>query len=76
MQSESRGACKRSLAPLTSEDLAQLITDALHPNRSATALGELIHEKTAGNPFSPFSLFPLVEEGLLPSIMTMVDGPI
>ena len=55
------------LAPLTGEDLAQLITDALHcePER-ATALAELIHEKTAGNPFFAIQFISaLVEEGLL-----------
>ena len=55
------------LAPLTGEDLAQLITDALHcePER-ATALAELIHEKTAGNPFFAMQFISaLVEEGLL-----------
>ena len=55
------------LAPLTGEDLAQLITDALHcePER-ATALAELIHQKTAGNPFFAIQFISaLVEEGLL-----------
>jgi PAS domain S-box-containing protein len=55
------------LAPLTGEDLAQFITDALHcePER-ATALAELIHEKTAGNPFFAIQFISaLVEEGLL-----------
>jgi serine/threonine protein kinase len=55
------------LAPLTGEDLAQLITDALHyePER-VTALAELIHEKTAGNPFFAIQFISaLVEEGLL-----------
>jgi PAS domain S-box-containing protein len=55
------------LAPLTGEDLAQLITDALHcePER-ATALAELIHQKTAGNPFFAIQFISaLVDEGLL-----------
>jgi len=55
------------LAPLTGEDLAQVTRDALHcePER-ATALAELIHEKTAGNPFFAMQfLAALVEEGLL-----------
>jgi PAS domain S-box-containing protein len=55
------------LAPLAREDLAQLIGDALHcePER-VTALAELIHEKTAGNPFFAIQLISvLVEEGLL-----------
>ena len=55
------------LGPLASEDLAQLIADALHcdPER-ATALAGLIHEKTAGNPFFAIQFVSaLVEEGLL-----------
>jgi predicted ATPase/GAF domain-containing protein len=54
------------LTPLTREDLAQLTKDALHcePER-ATALAELIHEKTAGNPFFAIQFISaLVEEGL------------
>jgi PAS domain S-box-containing protein len=55
------------LAPLAREDLGRLIGDALHcePGR-VTALAELIHEKTAGNPFFVNQLISvLVEEGLL-----------
>src|SRR6266700_1026486 len=55
------------LAPLTREDLGRLIGDALHcePER-VTALAELIHEKTAGNPFFANQLISvLVEERLL-----------
>src|SRR5258707_4215462 len=55
------------LAPLAREDLGRLIGDALHcePER-VTALAELIHEKTAGNPFFAIQLISvLVEEGLL-----------
>src|SRR6478609_11566804 len=55
------------LAPLAREDLGRLIGDALHcePGRVA-ALAELIHEKTAGNPFFANQLISvLVEEGLL-----------
>src|SRR6266403_1610708 len=55
------------LAPLAGEDLGRLIGDALHcePER-VTALAELIHEKTAGNPFFAIQLISvLVEEGLL-----------
>ncbi len=54
-------------APLAPEDLGRLIGDALHcePKR-VTALAELIHEKTAGNPFFAIQLISvLVEEGLL-----------
>ena len=56
-----------SLAPLTRTDQAQLITDALHcePERAAS-LTELIHEKTAGNPFFIIQFISaLVEEDLL-----------
>ncbi len=56
-----------SLAPLTRTDQAQLITDALHcePERAAS-LAELIHEKTAGNPFFAIQFISaLVEEDLL-----------
>jgi PAS domain S-box-containing protein len=55
------------LAPLAREDLGQLIGDALHCERErVTALAELIHEKTAGNPFFAIQLISvLVEEGLL-----------
>jgi PAS domain S-box-containing protein len=55
------------LAPLAREDLGRLIGDALHcePER-VTALAELVHEKTAGNPFFANQLISvLVEEGLL-----------
>jgi PAS domain S-box-containing protein len=55
------------LAPLGREDLEQFIGDALHcePKR-VTVLAELIHEKTAGNPFFANQLISaLVEEGLL-----------
>ena len=55
------------LAPLSCEDLARLITDSLHcePKR-ATPLAQLIHDKTAGNPFFAIQFFSaLAEEGLL-----------
>src|SRR6266852_1174825 len=61
------GVHESILAPLVREDLGQLIGDALHyePER-VTALAELIHEKTAGNPFFAIQLISvLVEEGLL-----------
>ncbi len=56
-----------ALAPLTRKDLAWLITDSLHcePER-ATPLAELLHEKTAGNPFFAIQFISaLAEEGLL-----------
>jgi PAS domain S-box-containing protein len=55
------------LAPLAREDLGQLIGEALHCEpEGVTALAELIHEKTAGNPFFANQLISvLVEEGML-----------
>jgi predicted ATPase len=55
------------LAPLAREDLGQLIGDALHCEpEHVTALAELIHEKTAGNPFFAIQFISaLVEESLL-----------
>jgi PAS domain S-box-containing protein len=55
------------LAPLGREDLAHLIKDALRcESERATALAELIHEKTQGNPFFAIQFIAsLVEEGLL-----------
>jgi PAS domain S-box-containing protein len=55
------------LAPLTRENLAELVTDSFHREQEpATALAELIHEKTAGNPFFAIQFISaLVEEGLL-----------
>jgi predicted ATPase len=55
------------LKPLGSDDLAHLLMDALHcdPQRG-TSLGQLIHEKTAGNPFFAVQfMHVLVEEGLI-----------
>ena len=55
------------LAPLAREDLGQLIADALHcePERVAP-LAQLVHEKTAGNPFFAIQFISaLAEEGLL-----------
>jgi len=44
------------LTPLDSDSLAQLVSDALHSElQLVTPLAQLIHEKTAGNPFSLFS---------------------
>ena len=56
-----------TLAPLAREDLEQLIADALRcePERAAP-LAQLVHEKTAGNPFFVIQfLSALAEEGLL-----------
>ncbi len=55
------------LAPLTRQDLGQLITDSLHcePER-ARPLAQLIHDKTDGNPFFAIQfIYGLAEEGLL-----------
>jgi len=55
------------LAPLAREDLEQMIGDSLRcePERAAS-LGQLVHEKTAGNPFFAIQfLSSLAEEGLL-----------
>jgi PAS domain S-box-containing protein len=55
------------LAPLAPDDLGQLIADALrcHP-ADAAPLVQLVHEKTAGNPFFVIQfLYSLAEEGLL-----------
>src|SRR6201981_791878 len=55
------------LAPLTPENLAELVTDSFHCEpEPAAALAELIHEKAAGNPFFANQFISaLVEEGLL-----------
>src|SRR5437879_6434073 len=55
------------LATLAREDVAQLVADALRcePTRAAP-LAQLVHEKTAGNPFFVIQfLSALAEEGLL-----------
>src|SRR5580693_7627442 len=55
------------LAPLSRENLAQLIADSVHcePERVAP-LAELVHQKTAGNPFFAIQFISaLAEEGLL-----------
>jgi PAS domain S-box-containing protein len=55
------------LAPLTRGDLELLIADALHCELDrATPLAQLIHDKTAGNPFFAIQFMAsLAEEGLL-----------
>ena len=56
-----------SLAPLAGEDVRQLVADALRcePARAAP-LAELVHEKTAGNPFFVIQFIAaLADEGLL-----------
>jgi predicted ATPase/signal transduction histidine kinase len=55
------------LAPLAREDLGRLIADSLRcePDRAAP-LAQLVHEKTAGNPFFAIQFISaLAEEGLL-----------
>src|SRR6185437_14393490 len=55
------------LAPLTLEDLQQLIADSLHCEPvHAIPLAELVHSKTSGNPFFAIQFIAaLFEEGLL-----------
>jgi PAS domain S-box-containing protein len=55
------------LAPLTPEDLRQLVADSLHcESERAKPLARLIHDKTAGNPFFAIQFFSaLAEENLL-----------
>ena len=55
------------LAPLTREDLEQLIADSLHCEpEHAGPLAELVHDKTTGNPFFAIQFISaLFEEGLL-----------
>src|SRR5215813_11474334 len=55
------------LAPLTREDLEQLIADSLRCERGhACPLAELVYDKTAGNPFFAIQFISaLSEEGLL-----------
>jgi PAS domain S-box-containing protein len=55
------------LAPLAREDLGRLIADSLHsePDR-ISSLAQVVHEKTAGNPFFAIQFISaLAEEGLL-----------
>ena len=60
------------LAPLAHEDLRQLVADSLHCEpEQAESLAQLIHDKTAGNPFFAIQFFSaLAEEDLL----TFVHG--
>jgi len=55
------------LAPLARDDLGQLIADALRCDPAdAAPLMQLVHDKTAGNPFFVIQfLYSLAEEGLL-----------
>jgi len=55
------------LAPLACEDLGKLIADSLHCEPEyAIPLAQLVHEKTAGNPFFVIQfIFALAEEQLL-----------
>ena len=56
-----------TLAPLTSEHLAQLLSDALRcESERAGPLAQLVHEKSGGNPFFALQFITaLAEEGLL-----------
>jgi len=55
------------LAPLTGEDLEQLLAESLHSEpEQVKPLAQLVHEKTAGNPFFAIQfIHSLSEEGLL-----------
>jgi PAS domain S-box-containing protein len=55
------------LTPLTRDDLGQLIADSLHREpEQAAPLAQLVHEKTAGNPFFAIQFVSaLAEEELL-----------
>ena len=55
------------LTPLGSGDLAHLLAESLHcESQRATLLAQLIHRKTAGNPFFAIQFIrTLVEEGLV-----------
>src|SRR5262249_49784211 len=55
------------LAPLGRDDLGKLVADSLHSElERAAPLAQLIHEKTAGNPFFAIQFISeLAEEGLL-----------
>jgi hypothetical protein len=55
------------LAPLTPNDLAQLVSDSLHcETASAYPLAQVVHEKTDGNPFFAIQfLLALADERLL-----------
>src|ERR1700677_1193762 len=56
-----------TLAPLTHRHLRELIADALHcETERAAPLAELVHDKTAGNPFFAIQFMSsLAEEGML-----------
>lgn len=55
------------LDPLSREDLQQLVADSLHCElERASSLAQVIHEKTAGNPFFAIQFFSaLVDQALL-----------
>src|SRR4029077_4723682 len=55
------------LTPLTRDDLEQLIADALHcAHGHARPLAQLVHDKTAGNPFFAIQFISaLFDEDLL-----------
>jgi len=56
-----------TLAPLAREDLGRLLADSLRCKpEGVTSLAELVHDKTAGNPFFAIQFVStLAEEGLL-----------
>ncbi|ACD16093.1 trifunctional serine/threonine-protein kinase/ATP-binding protein/sensor histidine kinase [Paraburkholderia phytofirmans] len=66
--SHAEGKVQRiELAPLTTENVTQLVADSLHcDGASAGPLAQLVHEKTGGNPFFAIQfLTALADEDLL-----------
>ncbi|WP_438044556.1 sensor histidine kinase [Sorangium sp. So ce128] len=52
-----------ALGPLSRDDLAALVSDALHRSREdAAPLSNLVHEKTAGNPFFAIQFLTALHE--------------
>ncbi|WP_439408640.1 AAA family ATPase [Bradyrhizobium sp. DASA03076] len=67
IKARGRGVVEIKLAPLGRRHLGQLLADTLRCEPSdAAPLIQLVHEKTAGNPFFAIQfIFSLVDEGLL-----------
>jgi predicted ATPase len=67
IRNSNADVCEIALADLSIDDVGRLIGDALHCDlQRAKPLAQLVHEKTAGNPFFAVQfLATLVDEGLL-----------
>jgi len=67
IKARGRGVVEITLAPLGRRHLGQLLADTLRCEpKHAAALIQLVHEKTAGNPFFAIQfMFSLADEGLL-----------